>query len=238
LNNLLGPLQARAVGLCVIVSVLVAAAAYGIGHALPKTYQSSGEIRIGVPSQSGLQDPNVTAANDLATQYAQLVGTSSVRALTAKALGVTPSSLSGKLSGATVAAQNIVQVAATGDSSAQATARAVAALQATKGFLGGLTRAQNAEYLSNVDAGLKSMNNATALSASPGTGAAVGGARVQLIGQAYRDAAGNQPSFQIVDTASSGAETSPRPKLYALVAFIVALIVTGRVAFVAAARRD
>jgi len=237
LNNRIGPITIRAAGLCLIVSVVVAAAAYGIGHALPKIYQSSGRIRVAVPTQGGLQDPAVTAANDLASQYAQLVDTPSVRALTATALGVTPSSLDGTLSGATVAALNIIQVTATGDSSGQATARAAAAVVAVRSFLAGLTHAQNAEYLANVDRALKSMNDATALLKSPATGAAVGSARVQLIGQAYRDQAGNQPSFQVVDTAGGASETSPQPKLYALVAFIIALIVGGRIAIVAAIRR-
>jgi capsular polysaccharide biosynthesis protein len=237
LNNRIGPITLTAAALCLILSVVIAAAAYGIGLALPKIYQSSGKIRVAVPTQGGLQDPSVTAANDLATQYAQLVDTPSVRDLTAQALGVTPSSLSGKLAGATVSAQNIIQVTATADSSGQATTRAAAAVEAVRGFLSGLTHAQNAEYLANVDRALKSMNTATALLKSPATGAAVGSARVQLIGQAYRDQAGNQPTFQVVDMAGSASQTSPQPKLYALVAFIVALIVGSRIAFAAAARR-
>ena len=46
------------------------------------------------------------------------------------------------------------------------------------------------------------------------------------------DAAGNQPVFQVVDPSTAATLTSPRPKLYALVALVVALVLTGRVAFI------
>jgi capsular polysaccharide biosynthesis protein len=66
---------------------------------------------------------------------------------------------------------------------------------------------------------------------TPGQEIALVGARAAALTQAIHDAAGSQPSFQIIDQTSSASETSPKPKLYALIAFMVALLLSGRVAF-------
>jgi capsular polysaccharide biosynthesis protein len=63
--------------------------------------------------------------------------------------------------------------------------------------------------------------------------AAFANSRATALFQALRDAAGNQPAFQIIDTAGSASQTAPKPKLYALVAFLVVLLLSLRVAFIA-----
>ena len=70
--------------------MLAAIVVYGIGHHLPAVYTASGTLRVATATQSGIADSNVTAQNDLASQYAQLVGSSSVVAMAAKTLGVRP----------------------------------------------------------------------------------------------------------------------------------------------------
>ena len=62
--------------------------------------------------------------------------------------------------------------------------------------------------------------------------AANANSRETALFQALRDAAGNQPSFQIVNSAGAATQTAPKPKLYAIVAFVVVLLLSLRVAFV------
>jgi capsular polysaccharide biosynthesis protein len=236
-RGLIGPISIVAAVACLAVSALAAAVAYGVGHQLHAVYQSSGTIRIGIPSQNGISDPNVTAANDLATQYAQLVGSDQVKTQTAQALNVPSNSLNGKLSGSTVAAQNLLQVTASGDSATQAHDRATAAVAVVQVFLSGVTARQSGQYLAAVKKALGAPPRVSAPPHSPPGAAAQAAlsqatARQTLLDQAARDAAGNQPDFQVVDAAGSAKQTSPKPKLYALVAFVVTLLITGRLAFV------
>jgi len=238
MRKLFGPITIRAALLCLVVSLVAAGVAYGVGHSLQSVYQSSGTIRIALPSQGGLSDPIVTASNDLATQYAQLVDTPPVRALTAASLGVSPASLDGKLSGGTISAQNLLQVTATASSSATAQSRAKAAVSAVQSYLSGLTTVQNAQYLVALKRGL---NAAPLLEQGLRIGrlgsgqlaVTVAGLRSQVLNQGVRDAAGNQPSFQVIDPGTSASITYPKPSLYALVAFVVVLLISLRVAFVA-----
>jgi capsular polysaccharide biosynthesis protein len=230
---------------CVVISVAAAAAAYAIGNSLHRVYQSSGTIRVGVPTQGGIDDPVVLAENDLATQDAQLAGSDPVKALAARSLGVSPGSLDGKLSGSTVGAQNLIQVTANGNSRAQAQARARAGVQALKRYLDQLTTQQSAEYLSALRRGVSGSSLPSPVPSGTSLGAAdrrqlaisAAGQRDQLLGQGIHDAAGNKPTFQVVDSGTSGGLTSPKPKLYALVALLVALIVTVRIAFLLGRRR-
>ncbi len=222
--------------LCFVVSVLVAIAAYGVGRHLPPVYQASGTIRVATATQSGIADSNVTAENDLASQYAQLVGSSAVATMAAKTLGAPPQALSGKISGSTVGAQNILEVTATAGTAAGAVERALAAVPAVALYLTQLTVQFNTAYMIELESRIKntSIPGDTARgSGAPAVMAAYANSRATALFQALRDAAGNQPAFQIVSTASSATQTAPKPKLYALVAFIVALLLSLRVAFIA-----
>jgi hypothetical protein len=235
----------KAIVVCAVVSITAAAVAYAIGTSLHRVYQSSGTIRVGVPTQGGIDDPVVLAENDIATQDAQLVGSDPVKLLAARSLGASPGSLDGKLSGSTVGAQNLIQVTASAGSRAQAEARARAGVQALGQYLSRLTTQQNSEYLSALQRGLGGGTTRAATPSGTTLGAADrrqlaindAGQRDQLLAQGIHDASGNKPSFQVVDAGTSAELTSPQPKLYALVALVVALIVAGRVAFVVARRR-
>jgi capsular polysaccharide biosynthesis protein len=234
----------KAALLCAVASIVAAAAAYLIGNRLHRVYQSTGTIRVAVPTQGGIDDPNVLAANDLSTQDAQLVGSDPVKTLAANSLGVSPGSLDGKLSGSTVGAQNLIQVTASGTSRAQSQARAKAGVYAVQRYLSRLTDQQNAQYLSSLRNGVNSTpltsSGGSSLGAADKRQVAVANAtqRAQLIAQGIHDATGNRPSFQVVDAGTSAGQTSPKPKLYALVALIVALIITGRLAFMFSRRRQ
>jgi len=229
LNNLFGPLKFRYGVLCLVASIGVALIAYFVGHTLHTTYDSSGTIRIAVASENGISDPNVTAANDLASQYAQLVDSSAVQQLTAQRLDVPVSQLNGALSGSTVAAQNIVQVTASGSTPGEAVARAQAATKEVRDYVSSLINQEGQQYLSSIRSALATLGSKKG--GPPGTTASIVSAKAQAVAQGARDMAGNMPGLQIVDVASSASESSPKPSLYALIAFVVALIVTGRIAF-------
>jgi capsular polysaccharide biosynthesis protein len=241
----IGPITIRSAALCLVISLVAAAGAYAIGLALPSVYQSNGTFRVVVPAQLGIQDPNVTAGNDLATQYAQLASSDLIRDLTARALDVTPSSLDGKIVGSTVAAQNIVQVTASGSSTSLARDRTGAALASLRSYVGHLNALLNLQYVANVKRGLTSpliagtAGSAKVTPVTPVTqlSGSLAGIQAQVLGQVVRDAAGNEPALQTVDPANSASKTSPRPPLYAVVAFIVALLITSRLAFVLGRRR-
>ena len=232
MNYLLGPLKLRYAMLCLVICVSVGLVAYLVGDHLTPTYQASGIIRVALPSENGTSDPDVTAANDLASQYAQLVNSKAVDALAAARLGVPAGHLNGVLSGSTVAAQNLLQVTATGPTPTQAETRAAAGTSAVVEHLTSISEQESQHYLTSVRS---SLDDLAAKKGGPrGTTAAIISAKAQAIADAARDAAGNDPSFQIVDQVASASEASPKPKLYALIAFIVALIVVGRVSYVLA----
>ncbi len=246
----IGPVTVRAAAVCVVVSVAIAALAYGVGKLLPSTFQSYGLIRVAVPSQQGISDPVVTAANDTASQYAVLASSQPVQAAAAGKLGVPYNTLNGAISGSTVSAQNIVQVTATGHTDAIARGRAAAGTAALSQYLTALNSSAGSRYVTQADGGLGAINQTLgAITARlggdrPAKRAAdmlmietLTSERDQLLGQISRDAASDQPTLQVVAYATPATLSSPKPKLYAVVALVVALIVTGRIAFVLARRR-
>lgn len=216
-----------------------------MGKAISATYQSDGLIRVALASQGGINDPVVTAANDIATQYAQLASSQPVAVLAASKLGLPTSSLSGKINGSTVSAQNLVQVTVTADSAAQAEARAAAASAALAQYISGLNGSESTQYVARVRRSLaqitQMIRTLTARIAKDPPGQrstdtilleSLNTQENQLLGQVARDAASSQPSLQIVNASTPATVVTPRPALYALVAFVVALIITGRAAFV------
>jgi capsular polysaccharide biosynthesis protein len=230
---------------CLVVSAVIGGIAYGVGKQLPATYQSSGQIRIALASQGGISDPVVTAANDIATQYAQLASSVPVATLAAKSLGVPVRQIQGKITGGTVGAQNLVQVTASASSAADATNRARAASEALQAYVTRLNAQASVQYTARVQRSLGVIDqeittltdrirtdSATQQSTDTALIESLNGQRDQLFGQVVRDAASNQPTLQVVTPASSASQTSPKPKLYALVALVVALIISGRVAYV------
>ena len=231
-------LPLRVLLLCLLVSVVAAGVAYAVGDAITKTYQASGTIRVDVPTQAGIDDSNVTAANDLASQYAPLVAEDPVAALTAKRLGVSAQTLHNQLTGSTVSAENILQVTANGGSASEAESRAAAGVRAAEAYFIKLTSAANDKYVSSLQTRIRNTTVTGASASSSNAAAQVDNARAVAMFDADRDAAGNQPTFQIVNLTNSASVVSPKPKLYAVVAFVVVLLISLRLAFVAMKSRD
>ena len=231
-------------------SLLIAAIAYVVGSALPGVYQSSGLVRVVVLSQQGRTDGVVTAENDTATQLVQLAGSQPVLDSAAASLGESSASLSGKITASTLGAQNLVQVQATGDSRASARARALAATQALAAYVGGLNAQTVQQYLGTVQSALGpisrqisatyariSKDSAVLRAADTLQLETLLSTRSQVIGQVARDAASNRTSLQVVSYSDAPSVVYPKPALYALVAFIAALILVGRLGFMAVSRK-
>jgi hypothetical protein len=232
------PISFKAFVLSVLGAVVVAVGAYAIANSLTPVYQSSSTVRVVAPTQGAIGDPNVTAVNDLASQYAQLVGSDAVRQRTAKILAVDPSTLDGKLSGSTLAAQNLVEVTASAGSPQLAENRSAAATHAIVTYITQLNRQLNAQYLAAVAHGVVSSLQPQRLGHYGAVSGALGGeltnVRAQVVAQAVRDAAAGLPTLQAVDLGPSAGQTAPKPKLYALAALVVVLLLALRVSFVVA----
>lgn len=234
----------------VLVPLVVAAIVYVVANTLPATYESNAQFRVTVPNQAGLTEATVLAANDLATQYAQLASASTVINAAAKTLKIAPSELSGEVSGSTVKAQNLVQVTASTDSPGTARERASAVAIALRKYIDGINTRQSATYARNVTNGLlpldeeiakytKRLNKASETerqSINLLLGSLLS-QRQQVLASTARDTAAGRPTLQGIASASAASKTSPRPKLYALVALIAAGLVSGRIAFLLLRRR-
>jgi hypothetical protein len=234
----------------VLAPLVVAAVVYVVANSLPATYESSAQFRVTVPNQAGLTEATVLASNDLATQYAQLVTASTVINSAARELKVAPSALSGEISGSTVNAQNLVQVTASSDHPGDAQARAAAVAAALRTYIDRINARQSSTYSRNVASGLVPLDQEIALYTKRLNGASeterqsinlllgsLLSQRQQVLASTARDAAAGRPTLQGVASASTATKTTPRPKLYALVALIAAGLISGRIAFLLLRRR-
>src|SRR5438477_4072729 len=100
--------------LVLIIAVAIGAATYEVSKKVPAQFRSTATVSVQV---TGAADPNesATAANSMASQYAQIVTGGTVLQAASKTLSPGDASgLSGAISGGTVADQNIVEVRATG----------------------------------------------------------------------------------------------------------------------------
>ncbi len=235
MNKIFGPLNFRSALLCLVISVAAALAAFVVGHALTKTYSAASTVEVDLNSEGGVTDTVVTAANDLASQLAQLVSSNPVVRLAEGKLHVPASSLTGTLSGSTVAAQNLVQITATGSNASEAESRATAGAEAFMAYVDGLYETYADHYITSVQHGIVSRVPVPAGDVTPKRvtpyGLGLSEQEASVISESIRDAAGNVPDLQMVNAGGSATVTSPQPKLYALVAFVVALLITFRIAF-------
>ena len=234
----------------VFVPLVVAGFVYVVANTLPATYESNAQFRVSVPNQAGLTEATVMAANDLATQYSQLASASTVIDAAARTLKISPSQLSGEISGSTVNAQNLVQVTASADSPGDAQSRAAAVADALRKYIDRINGRQSATYSRNVTSGLVPLDEEITRytkrlqSASETERQSINlllgsllSQRQQVLASTARDTAAGRPTLQGIASASAASKTSPRPKLYALVALIAAGLVSGRIAFLLLRRR-
>jgi capsular polysaccharide biosynthesis protein len=232
--------------LLIVAPVAVAVCVYAISSTLAPRYEASSTLRIVAQGANGLSDQLVTASNDLASQYAQLADAPPVIHRAARALHIPASELDGEVSGGTVAAQNLISIAARADNSTAAVRRSQAVAVAFIDYASSLNERQASVYSRSVQDRLKpldseiaaarkllnrgdpSQRNSTALVYSN-----LLVQRQQLVTSLAQSAAASQPGVQLVAPAASASKVQPKPVLYALVALVAAALVAARIGYLA-----
>jgi len=239
--------------------------AYGISRfVISPTYSAVATIVINVPSTSGGVSDAITAANDLAAQYAQLIDQQPVLALAAGKLPGGGSGLSKAISAGVVAAQNLVEVSALAGSSALAQRRANEVARAFVTYITGVNTAQAGQLVGSVPARLLANQRAISsvqaaivrarseiLVGTP-TGASVAKSVIAteqsllatLVNQRRAIVAAfaegpltPQPVVTVAAPAGPGTQVEPKPVLYALIAAVAVGLAAGQLFVVAALRR-
>ena len=234
-----------------LAALVIAGLVYVISDSVAARYQSSATVRVSVQATTGISDPAVTAANDLASQFAQLASSTPVTDAAAASLGARSSALEGAVTGGTIAAQNLVRITATGSSTTQAQQRAAAVAHAFVVYIKRIDSAQVAAYRRAVTSKLGPLEReiaATRKLALSGDPEAEHNATTLLSGllsqqqtvlsSVAQESAAAQPALQLVSASSTGTKVSPKPSLYAGIAFIVALLLLGRFVYVIGIRRS
>lgn len=231
-------------------ALAIAAATYAVSKVVPATYASSSEVVVLV---SGT-DVNATTlgANNLASQYAQVVNSSQVLSLAATLkkppVDVPPPSISG----GTVGAQNLISIQATAGSAQLAQARAAAVTAAFVKYINQQVANQATHYAQTSSAQLRplageiSQTQAALNVVAPKSTKAIELQQTLVTLLAQRAAAqaniaqtavAGRPSVQVTSAAGPGSQTAPKPTLYALVGFIVGLLILARVVIYTSRRR-
>jgi capsular polysaccharide biosynthesis protein len=233
----------------VVAAALVAGGVYVVSAAAPATYESSSTVRVSVQAPTGSTDQSVIASNDLASQYAQVVSADRVLRAARRRLTSTDADLSGEVSAGTVAAQNLIRLTVKGTNPGQAERRAAAVTQAFVAYLNRLSAEISERYAASVNEKLAPVdaNIADARKAlETGTPDAQRNAasilagllvqRQQVLSSVAQSSAATRPSIQRVTNAGTASKVSPKPKLYAAIAFAIVLLLLARLTYVAAGR--
>jgi hypothetical protein len=231
------------VGLLELAS-LVAVGVYVVSDHLAATYQSSAIVQVSVQATDGISDPSVTAANDLASQFAQLASTAPVVSAAQAKLGDQGENLSGSVSAGTIAAQNLIRISVTGSSPALAQTRTTAVAAAFVTYVRRLNAKQAASYVGAVTAKLrpldreiaaarKRLTNANAVVQREATVLLSGllSEQQSVLSSVAQSSASAQPYLQLVAPGGGATKVSPKPVLYAAVGFLAVLLLLGRLLY-------
>jgi hypothetical protein len=233
-----------------LVSLVVAGAVYLISNRVAARYQSSATVRVSVQATSGISDPAVTAANDLASQFAQLASSAPVLEAAATRLGVAASTLEGTVTAGTIAAQNLVRISATGSSPTQAQERATAVGKGFVTYIDAIDSRQVGTYeravttklapLAREIAAARKRLLSTNVEAQRNATVLLSGLLSQqqtVLSSVAQASAAAQPSLQLVAPGARGSKISPKPSLYAGIGLLASLLVLGRFLYVLGMRR-
>jgi capsular polysaccharide biosynthesis protein len=235
---------ARRWWIVLLVAVVIGVATYAVSRLIPAVYGSSASVAVLV---SGT-DPNSTtqAENNLASQYAQVVGAQSVLTAAGRNLGAAGNGLSGAITAGTVAGENLVSIRATGTTPQEAQQRAAAVTNAFIQYVSSQSLRQSQVFDAqslreltplNVEiqqatkelAGFSPSHQTSAryqtLQSTLSTLLTQRSAALAAIAQT---GVGGRPSLTVVDPAGLGGQVAPKPMLYAVVAFVLGLLIVGR----------
>jgi capsular polysaccharide biosynthesis protein len=238
----------------VLFAIIVAGVVYGATSQLSPRYQASATVQVALLGGSATSE-GVTAANDLASQYAQIVDADPVVDAVAQKLGEGRSAIRDNVSGSTINDQNLISVSARAGNAEQASRRAPAAAQALVTYVTKTVQKQSTSIndeaiaqLKPLDDQIRDLRRQTANAsrsetrsqqyiASQQSLATLEAQRAAAIGDIARNGADGRPAIQVLNPAGDGSKVSPKPLLYAGAAFLVALLLAAQVASVAGARR-
>lgn len=255
----------RAKWIVVAVALVVTVLTYVVSSLLPPTFQSSGLVQVsainnGVTSQAD----TITASNSLASQYAQYATAGPVIEAAVGALGPGPvsASLGNRVAAATVANQNLIRITVQASSATNSRRGADAVAAALNAYIAGQGDAAVRSFadslqsqLTGLDASITSTRTAVAKAAAAAARAEAGSAgittlntqqtllsellirRETLSSQAASTEVSLRPSSGVVGAAGTGAQVQPNPRLYSVVAFLVALFAAAEVAILVRRRK-
>jgi capsular polysaccharide biosynthesis protein len=248
-----GNVLARDWWIVILAAVVIAAATYEISKRIPARYSSSATAAVQVSGS----DPNATtqAADNLASQYAQQVGAQPVLAASSRILHESQGALAAAVSGGVVGAQNLISIQANGTSPQQAQRRAAVVTGAFIRYIARQVTAQSKAYDANSTQQLAPLNDQIAkvtkeiggfsarqqassrylsLQQSESTLLAE---RAVALANIAQTGVGGHPSISLVNYAGLGGQTAPKPKLYAIVAFVLGLLIVARLVVFFAPRK-
>ncbi len=192
----------------VAIALVAAAVTYVVSSRIPPTYRSTATIRIQSQPVNGSLGDAVTASNNLASQYTQVVDAASVIAPAAAALHITTGELQSAVSAGTVNAQNLISIAAEASSPTQAALRAAAVARAFVSFVEQSNAEQARSLVRKANSGLVDSTQMTSAE------------RQSVLGSVAADALAAQPSVELLGSPAPGDKVQPRPTLYAAIAFV------------------
>jgi len=223
-------------------AVLVAIITFALSEAVPATYSSQSKVALLV-SGTDINDTTLGADN-LASQYAQMVSATPVLLAASKLLRRSDAIPSSAISAGSVGAENLIAIQATADSAALAQARAAAVTGAFINYISTQVDSQASSYQRTSTAQLRPLNaqiaqTQAALDSAPPASTpkslaleetlnALIAQRAAALSSIAQTAVAGRPTATLVSDAGAGSKTAPRPALYALVAFIVGLLVIAR----------
>jgi len=230
-----------------VFAVLVAGATYVVSNSISPTYESSAQFRISVNESAGLSQDALLASNSLTAQLVQLLPTDAVLAAPAEQLGMSVSALRSAVSVGSVAQQNLLQITASGPSAAAARQRAGTVAHDFRAYMASDGTRQLSSYIHQLSLAIESTNKTIdRLRGSRGgvAGSLAGALAVNvkteqaLLSQFSQRARSAVPVVQQVQAAGPGGLVSPQPKLYALIAFLLAAFLGAQAAQFVRRRRQ
>lgn len=219
--------------LLLVVPFAGAGAVYAVSSGIAPTYSSAVTLLVGAPGTGAISDQSVSASNDLASQYAQLGDSDPVLRSAERRLKMTPGGLSGKVNAGTVAAQNIIRISAEAGNRGEAVRRANAVSSAFTDYILRLNRRQADQYNDEVNERLEPLDQeiARARKALRSEKSAARrnddalvysnlvSQRQQVAASLAQDVVASQARVQPISGALGASKTSPKPDLYAIIAF-------------------
>jgi uncharacterized protein involved in exopolysaccharide biosynthesis len=229
----------------VLFALVVGGATYGVTSQLDPRYEASATVQVALLGGNATSE-GVTAANDLASQYAQIIDSDPVVEPVARKLHLSADEVRDNVEGATVNEQNLISVSAKAGSGAEASEIATTTARTLVRYVTKSVASQatsvNEEALAQLkplDDQIRSLRKKMAgaskkeqesqqFLANQQSLATLEAQRAATIGDIARTGVSGRPSLQVLNPAGTGKKVSPKPVLYAIAAFVIALLLAAQ----------